>query len=64
MTQLTGMDPADPYYDAKAKVLEEMIEHHVEEEETEYFPEVRRSDMDLKAIGEEMKARKAELSPA
>lgn len=64
MTQLSGMDPTDPYYDAKAKVLEEMIEHHVEEEETEYFPEVRRSDMDLKAIGEEMKARKAELAPA
>lgn len=61
MAQLNGMNPADDYYDAKAKVLQELIEHHVEEEETEYFVEVRRSGMDLKAVGEEMKARKAEL---
>jgi hypothetical protein len=45
------------------KVLSELIEHHVEEEETEYFPECRKSEMDLKAIGEEMKARKAALKP-
>lgn len=61
MAQLEAMDPSDDYYDAKVKVLQEMIEHHVEEEETEYFPECRRSEMDLKAIGETMRARKAEL---
>lgn len=61
MAQLEGMDPTDPYYDAKVTVLKEMIEHHVEEEETEYFPECRKSAMDLKAIGEQMQARKAEL---
>ena len=59
--QLEGMQPADQYYDAKVKVLQEMIEHHVEEEETEYFPECRKSDMDLKAIGEQLEARKQEL---
>jgi len=63
MDQIEAMSPTDDYYDAKVKVLSELIEHHVEEEETEYFPEVRRSEMDLKAVGEEMKARKAELSP-
>lgn len=62
IAQLDGMAPSDPYYDAKVKVLQEMIEHHVEEEETEYFPECRESDMDLKAIGEQLKARKAELA--
>ena len=61
MTQIEAMAPSSDYYDAKVKVLQEMIEHHVEEEETEYFPEVRRSDMDLKAVGEQMKARKDEL---
>ncbi|MFZ5719584.1 MAG: hemerythrin domain-containing protein [Pseudomonadota bacterium] len=61
MAQLENMEPTDDYYDAKVKVLQEMIQHHVEEEETEYFPECRRSEMDLKAIGETMRARKAEL---
>jgi hemerythrin superfamily protein len=62
IAQLEAMEPSDEYYDAKVKVLQEMIEHHVEEEETEYFPEVRESAMDLKAVGEQMKAQKAELT--
>lgn len=61
MAQLQKMKPDDPYYDAKVKVLQEMIEHHVEEEEKEYFPEVRKTEMDLKAVGEQLKARKEEL---
>lgn len=61
MAQLQKMKPSDPYYDAKVTVLKEMIEHHVEEEEKEYFPECRKSDMDLKAVGEQLKARKEEL---
>ncbi|MBI1196327.1 MAG: hemerythrin domain-containing protein [Phenylobacterium sp.] len=64
MDQLDGLEPSDPYFDAKVTVLSEMIDHHVEEEETEYFPECRRSTMDLKAIGEQMKTRKAELKAA
>jgi hypothetical protein len=62
MTEIDGMDPSDEYYDAKVKVLQEQIEHHVEEEETEYFPEVRQTEMDLKAVGEQMKMLKAELT--
>lgn len=62
MSQLEAMSPDDDYYDAKVKVLQEMIDHHVEEEETEYFPEVRRSAMDLKAVGDEMEARKQALA--
>ncbi|PZQ65046.1 MAG: hemerythrin [Phenylobacterium zucineum] len=62
MAQLEAMSPSDEYYDAKVKVLQEMIDHHVEEEETEYFPETRRTEMDLKAVGEQMEARKQELS--
>lgn len=61
MAQLEGMRPDDSYYDAKVKVLEEMIAHHLEEEETEFFPECRKSEMDLKTVGEQLKARKAEL---
>ena len=61
MAQLEKMEPSDDFYDAKVKVLQEMIEHHVEEEEGEYFPECRKSEMDLKTIGKEMDARKEEL---
>ncbi len=61
MEQLEGMSPDDEYYDAKVKVLQEQIEHHVEEEETEYFPACRKSEMDLKAIGAQLESRKAEL---
>jgi hemerythrin superfamily protein len=61
MAQLTKMEPSDPYYDAKVKVLQEMIEHHVEEEEKEYFPEVRKTEMDLKGVAQQLKTRKEEL---
>jgi hemerythrin superfamily protein len=61
IAQLEGMSPSDEMYDAKVKVLQEQIEHHVEEEETELFPECRKSDMDLKGLAEQLKARKGEL---
>ena len=55
--------PADDYYDAKVKVLSEMIKHHVKEEEQRggMFAEARDSDMDLVELGAKMKARKQEL---
>jgi hemerythrin superfamily protein len=53
----------DEYYDARMKVLSEMIKHHVKEEEQRggMFAEARDSGMDLKALGEQLAARKAEL---
>ena len=48
-------------FDAKVTVLGEYIRHHVKEEESEMFPKVRKSDLDLKELGSEMAARKAEL---
>jgi hemerythrin superfamily protein len=59
--QIEGMDPSDEMYDAKVTVLQEQIEHHVEEEEKEYFPQVQKSDMDTKQVGEQLMARKQEL---
>jgi hemerythrin superfamily protein len=55
--------PDDDYYDSKVKVLSEMIKHHVKEEEQPggMFAEARKSDMDLKALGEQLATRKAEL---
>ena len=62
--QLHDMDPEDELYDAKVKVLSEQIEHHVGEEEKEMFPKARKSGLDLAALGQEMAARKDELSVA
>jgi hypothetical protein len=59
--QIEQMDPSDEMYDAKVTVLQEMIEHHVEEEEKEYFPQVQKTEMDMKAIGEQLAERKEEL---
>lgn len=59
--QIQGMDASDDMFDAKVQVLQEQIEHHVEEEEKEYFPKLQKTDMDLKAIGEQIMRRKKEL---
>ena len=61
IAQISDMDPGDDLYDAKVKVLSEQIEHHVEEEEGEMFPKVRKAKVDLVALGEQMAARKEEL---
>jgi hemerythrin superfamily protein len=61
MAQIEATTPDDDLFDAKVTVLQEMIEHHVGEEEKEYFPQVQKTKMDLDAIGARMKARKDEL---
>jgi hypothetical protein len=61
IAQIEAMSPGDAMYDATVKVLGEYIDHHVKEEEGEMFPKVRKTDIDLKALGKEIKARKAEL---
>jgi len=62
IAQIEASSPAEPLYDAKVKVLGEYVDHHVQEEEKELFPECRDSDMDLKALGEQMRQRKEELT--
>lgn len=57
--QLRGMDPSDEMYDAKVTVLSEQVEHHVEEEEKEMFPKVKKAKVDLEAIGEQIQEMKA-----
>jgi hemerythrin superfamily protein len=57
-----GNGETDDFFDAKVQVLSEQIEHHVEEEEKDLFPKVRKADIDLDALGEQMAARKKELT--
>ena len=66
IADIEASGPEDEYFDAKVKVLSEMIKHHVKEEEQSggMFSEAKSSDMDLKALGEQLAARKAELMEA
>ncbi|WP_224241560.1 hemerythrin domain-containing protein [Hyalangium gracile] len=63
IADLLDMAPTDENFDAKMKVLKENVEHHVEEEEEELFPMVRRilNDDQLLALGVQMKAEFEEL---
>ena len=63
IADIEASSPEDDYYDAKVKVLSEMIKHHVKEEEQPggMFAEARKSGMDLDALGAEMAVRKGEL---
>lgn len=63
IAQIRKSGPEDDYYDAKVKVLSEMIKHHVNEEEQRggMFAEAKKSDMDLIALGGQLLARKKEL---
>ena len=61
IAEIQAMKAGDRLFDAKVTVLGEYINHHVEEEESEMFPESRDSDLDLKALGVQMAERKAQL---
>lgn len=46
---------------AMIKVMNEYVNHHVNEEQRRMFPRVKRSGLDLEALGKELLARKTEL---
>lgn len=53
--------PDEAFYDAKVKVLSEMIEHHVKEEEMRsegMFSQARAAGLDMDALADRMRARK------
>ncbi|HXN40338.1 MAG TPA: hemerythrin domain-containing protein, partial [Myxococcaceae bacterium] len=56
IADLLQMEPGDENFDAKVKVLQDLIEHHVEEEHEELFPKVKKNFTaeELEALGAEM----------
>lgn len=61
IAKIKGGQPGDDLWEAQVKVLGEYVNHHVKEEEGEIFPKVRKTKLDLEAIGEQLAERKAEL---
>lgn len=64
IAEVQGKEPYGEMYDAKVKVMGEFVKHHVKEEEKEMFTQVRKTELDLKSLGEQMAARKEELMAA
>ena len=64
IAEIEGGAPSDEYYDAKVKVLQEQIEHHVQEEEQRMegmFAQARKAGLDMDALGNELATRKEQL---
>jgi hemerythrin superfamily protein len=61
IAQIESGAPADDKWEAKVTVLGEYIKHHVKEEQSEMFPKVKKTKLDLVALGERLLARKDEL---
>ena len=63
IADLLEMEPDDAQFDAKIKVLQEQVEHHVEEEEKQLFPEVQKlhSKDELEDLGMLMEQTAEEL---
>ena len=63
---LKAANPKSHEFSAKAKVLKDLIEHHIREEETQMFPKARAlfEDRQLRDLGELMQARKEAIQAA
>ena len=65
IAEIMAGEPSDEFYDSKVKVLQEQIEHHVEEEEKRMeglFSQARKAGLDMDSLGEQLAARKQQLT--
>lgn len=64
INEIEAGGPDEEFYDAKVKVLSEMIEHHVKEEEQRVegmFSQARKAGLPMDDLGERMLAMKEQL---
>ncbi len=59
--RIQGDDVDEIQLSAIIKVMNEYVNHHVNEEHRRLFPRVKRSEIDLDALGKELRVRKQEL---
>lgn len=63
LADLMNADPGGPNFSGKAKVLKELVLHHIQEEEKEIFPQARKhlGKEELRELGERLMERKREI---
>ena len=62
INDLLDMEPDDEQFDAKMRLMQELVEHHVEEEEKELFKIVRQKDVsEMSELGSQMEEEFNEL---
>jgi hypothetical protein len=64
ISELLKSDAGNEFYNAKLKVLSELIKHHVKEEEQRsegLFAQARKAGLDMEDLGERLMRRKQEL---
>ena len=59
--ELKKLKPADEIFQAKFKVLGELVKHHIEEEENEMLPKAEKSDIDWDRLETTVMKRKETL---
>jgi hemerythrin-like domain-containing protein len=61
LPDLKATDPASVEFSGRAKVVKELLEHHIEEEETEMFPQAKKllGKEQLDELGAQMESMKA-----
>jgi len=65
IAEIESGEPADTFFDAKIKVLSEMIKHHVKEEEKRVeglFSQARKAGLDMEALAVRMAEEKERLA--
>lgn len=62
LPDLKATDPSTPEFSGRAKVVKELLEHHIEEEEKEMFPQAKKllGKAKLDTLGAEMETMKAQ----
>ena len=61
IAKIEGMTSDDEHFKATVTVLGEYIKHHVKEEEGELFPQLKKTELDLKELGGRLADRKFAL---
>ena len=61
IAKIEGMSSDNEQFEATVKVLGEYIKHHVKEEESELFPQLKKTELDLKELGSRLADRKFAL---
>lgn len=63
LPDLKGTDPTSPEFAGRVKVIKELLEHHIEEEETDMFPHAKKllGKAKFDELGDQMLTLKARL---